>query len=160
MFFLCYTQEVDPLLYVCGNIGVQVPIHFMKNICALLSTGLIAMSWLLIISHDCRWAVCFILTGKDGLLSTPAVSAIIREHTPTHQKPFGSFILTASHNPGGVNEDFGEWCCNNMFIGGFAYMVSVFFCWMAWCFGEVKLVLWINLIVESSTISLFMYFFK
>jgi phosphoglucomutase len=45
--------------------------------------------------------------GKNGLLSTPAVSAIIRERGPLWQKAFGSFILTASHNPGGPDEDFG-----------------------------------------------------
>jgi phosphoglucomutase len=45
--------------------------------------------------------------GKDGLLSTPAVSATIRERGPLWQKSFGSFILTASHNPGGPEEDFG-----------------------------------------------------
>ena len=47
-----------------------------------------------------------IAVGKDGLLSTPA-GAIIRERGPLWKKSFGSFILTASHNPGGPNEDFG-----------------------------------------------------
>jgi len=45
--------------------------------------------------------------GENGLLSTPAVSAMIRERGPVWQKAFGAFILTASHNPGGPEEDFG-----------------------------------------------------
>lgn len=39
---------------------------------------------------------------KDHLASTPAVSFIIRD-----RKAFGGFILTASHNPGGPDGDFG-----------------------------------------------------
>jgi phosphoglucomutase len=45
--------------------------------------------------------------GENGLMSTPAVSATIRERGPVWQKAYGSFILTASHNPGGPEEDFG-----------------------------------------------------
>jgi phosphoglucomutase len=46
--------------------------------------------------------VARLLVGRDGLLSTPAVSAIIREH-----KAFGGIVLSASHNPGGPDGDFG-----------------------------------------------------
>ncbi|GMH76870.1 hypothetical protein TrRE_jg11350, partial [Triparma retinervis] len=52
--------------------------------------------------------------GENGLLSTPAVSAIIREQGPVWKKAFGAFILTASHNPGGPDEDFGiKYNCEN-----------------------------------------------
>ncbi|MGI9286117.1 MAG: alpha-D-glucose phosphate-specific phosphoglucomutase [Pseudomonadales bacterium] len=43
-----------------------------------------------------------ILVGQGGLLSTPAVSAIIRKHDA-----FGGIVLSASHNPGGPEGDFG-----------------------------------------------------
>jgi phosphoglucomutase len=43
-----------------------------------------------------------VLVGRAGLLSTPAVSAIIRK-----RRAFGGIILSASHNPGGPNGDFG-----------------------------------------------------
>ena len=43
-----------------------------------------------------------IVVGRDGLLSTPAASAIIR-----HLKTDGGIILSASHNPGGEDGDFG-----------------------------------------------------
>src|ERR1700680_1035007 len=46
--------------------------------------------------------VARLLVGRDGLLSTPAPSAVIREH-----KAFGGIILSASHNPGGPDGDFG-----------------------------------------------------
>jgi len=40
--------------------------------------------------------------GHRGLLSTPATSCVIRKH-----KTHGGIILSASHNPGGPNGDFG-----------------------------------------------------
>ncbi len=43
-----------------------------------------------------------VLVGQGGILSTPAASCVIRKH-----KAFGGLILSASHNPGGPDEDFG-----------------------------------------------------
>lgn len=47
--------------------------------------------------------------GTNGLLSTPAMSAVIRTRARglSGMAPFGGFILSASHNPGGIDEDFG-----------------------------------------------------
>ena len=43
-----------------------------------------------------------VLVGQNGILSTPATSAIIRKY-----QAFGGIILSASHNPGGKDGDFG-----------------------------------------------------
>ena len=43
-----------------------------------------------------------VIVGRDGILSTPAASALIRAHGA-----FGGIILSASHNPGGPQGDFG-----------------------------------------------------
>ncbi len=42
------------------------------------------------------------IVGRNGLLSTPAASHLIRLNNTD-----GGLILSASHNPGGVDEDFG-----------------------------------------------------
>jgi phosphoglucomutase len=43
-----------------------------------------------------------VLVGQRGILSTPAASCVIRKHAA-----FGGIILSASHNPGGPDGDFG-----------------------------------------------------
>ena len=43
-----------------------------------------------------------ILVGRGGLLWTPAASCVTRKH-----RAFGGVILSANHNPGGPNGDFG-----------------------------------------------------
>lgn len=46
--------------------------------------------------------VARVLVGRGGILSTPAVSCVIRKHAA-----FGGIVLSASHNPGGPDGDFG-----------------------------------------------------
>ena len=43
-----------------------------------------------------------VIVGRGALLSTPAASHLIRLN-----KTDGGFIMSASHNPGGIDEDFG-----------------------------------------------------
>jgi len=42
------------------------------------------------------------LVGRGGILSTPAASCVIRKY-----RAFGGIVLSASHNPGGPEGDFG-----------------------------------------------------
>jgi phosphoglucomutase len=43
-----------------------------------------------------------VLVGRNGILSTPACSCVIRKY-----QAMGGIVLSASHNPGGVDGDFG-----------------------------------------------------
>ena len=43
-----------------------------------------------------------VLVGRGGILSTPAASHVIRKYRAS-----GGLVLSASHNPGGPDEDFG-----------------------------------------------------
>jgi len=55
-----------------------------------------------IISMAAANHVAKLLIGQSGILSTPAASHLIRKH-----QALGGIILSASHNPGGMNGDFG-----------------------------------------------------
>lgn len=49
------------------------------------------------------------IVGRNGIVSTPAASNIIRKRKAT-----GGILLTASHNPGGPDNDFGiKYNCSN-----------------------------------------------
>ncbi|TKA58173.1 Phosphoglucomutase [Cryomyces minteri] len=56
----------------------------------------------LIAKIGAAYGVKKLIIGQTGILSTPAASHVIRIRKAT-----GGILLTASHNPGGPNEDFG-----------------------------------------------------
>lgn len=63
----------------------------------------------LIVSICAANGVARLIIGQNGILSTPAVSSLIR-----FNKANGGIILTASHNPGGPENDFGiKYNCEN-----------------------------------------------
>mmetsp|Transcript_24074 Transcript_24074/g.53306 ORF Transcript_24074/g.53306 Transcript_24074/m.53306 type:complete len:694 (+) Transcript_24074:69-2150(+) len=96
---------------------------------ALTASGVPVVGGCLVVSGDGRFwnkdatqviikmavanGVKTIWIGQGGLLSTPAASAVIRNREGG-MVPFGGFILSASHNPGGIDEDFGiKFNCEN-----------------------------------------------
>jgi phosphoglucomutase len=96
---------------------------------ALADTGTAVQGGTLVVSGDGRYfnskaaqivakiaygnGVKTIWFGTGALLSTPAVSAVIRSRGSGFE-PFGGFILSASHNPGGPDADFGiKYNCEN-----------------------------------------------
>lgn len=56
----------------------------------------------IIIKISAANGVSKLIVGQNGILSTPAVSCLIRKY-----KVSGGILLTASHNPGGPDNDFG-----------------------------------------------------
>lgn len=56
----------------------------------------------IIVSMAAANQVTELLIGQSGILSTPAASNLIRKHGA-----LGGIILSASHNPGGPDDDFG-----------------------------------------------------
>ncbi|MCW8922127.1 MAG: alpha-D-glucose phosphate-specific phosphoglucomutase [Gammaproteobacteria bacterium] len=56
----------------------------------------------IILKMAAAYGVKRVMVGEHGLLSTPAVSCLIRKHQAA-----GGIILSASHNPGGIDGDFG-----------------------------------------------------
>jgi len=93
--------------------------HYLENfVQSLFNVASEAKSGLLILGGDGRYynkqaiqiilriaaanGVARIMVGQNGILSTPAVSHLIRKH-----KAEGGIVLSASHNPGGINGDFG-----------------------------------------------------
>ena len=55
-----------------------------------------------IIKMACANTAAGVIVGCNGLLSTPAASHLIRKNNAD-----GGLVLSASHNPGGIDQDFG-----------------------------------------------------
>ncbi|RDB23665.1 Phosphoglucomutase [Hypsizygus marmoreus] len=92
--------------------------HYTENFVQAIFDSIDAKGATLVIGGDGRYfspetvqtilkigsanGVAKFIVGKDSILSTPAASNIIRKY-----KAYGGILLTASHNPGGPNNDFG-----------------------------------------------------
>jgi phosphoglucomutase len=92
--------------------------HYLENfVQALLDEAAIAPGQSLVVGGDGRYlnreaittivrmaaanGITHVIVGRGGLLSTPAASHLIRQGSA------GGIILSASHNPGGPDGDFG-----------------------------------------------------
>ncbi|KAF7132258.1 hypothetical protein RHSIM_Rhsim09G0093300 [Rhododendron simsii] len=106
-------------LRACGlrGFGVSVEAGISPADCKVFMTLVDALSswkgasFLIIIKMGAANGVRRIWVGQNSLLSTPAVSAVIRERVGSDgSKASGAFILTASHNPGGPHEKESSGC--------------------------------------------------
>ena len=96
----------------------QAP-HYLENfIQSMLDAATLSRGSTLVVGGDGRYfnreaiqvvlrmaaanSIGRVLVGRGGILSTPAASCVIRE-----RKADGGIILSASHNPGGPDGDFG-----------------------------------------------------
>jgi phosphoglucomutase len=93
--------------------------HYLENfVQSLFDTLIVPKDAVLVIGGDGRYhnrqaiqtivsmaaanGFARVLIGQGGILSTPAASHVIRKY-----KTFGGMVLSASHNQGGINGDFG-----------------------------------------------------
>ncbi|KAH0864363.1 hypothetical protein HID58_081574 [Brassica napus] len=98
-------------------ISKYAPVTYLVNVKGFVQVSLAKyapVTYLIIIKMAAANGVRRVWVGKNTLMSTPAVSAVIRERSGADgSKATGAFILTASHNPGGPTEvrsvsvDFG-----------------------------------------------------
>ena len=101
------------------KVGIFQQAHYLENfVQSIFITAAELKTKLMILGGDGRYynkqaiqtilkmaaanGVGHVMVGQHGILSTPAVSHLIRKHTAA-----GGIILSASHNPGGPDGDFG-----------------------------------------------------
>ncbi|KAK3869148.1 hypothetical protein Pcinc_025522 [Petrolisthes cinctipes] len=127
MSLTCYTKATKPFQgQKPGTSGLRKAVkvfqqdHYTENfvqcILSAMSGGLTGST--LVVGGDGRYfgkkacdtiikmcagnGVRKVIVGENGILSTPCVSCMIRKY-----KTSGGIVLTASHNPGGPDADFG-----------------------------------------------------
>lgn len=76
----------------------------LKNVCREDDSSSVSLRWQPTHKHICVTfpQVGRLVIGQHGIMSTPAISCMIRKC-----KAIGGIILTASHDPGGPNGGFG-----------------------------------------------------
>ncbi|XP_040069128.1 phosphoglucomutase [Ixodes scapularis] len=89
-FVQCILDSVGPQLEGCTLVVGGDGRHFVKEAAKK------------IIQIAAANKVKHVIVGQNGIFSTPAVSCIIRK-----REALGGIVLTASHNPGGIDADFG-----------------------------------------------------
>ncbi|KAG7160159.1 Phosphoglucomutase-1-like [Homarus americanus] len=116
MSLTCFTKSTRPFEgQKPGTSGLRKAVkvfqqeNYTENFvqCILSAMGGSLTGCTLVVGGDGRFfgkeAVDIIIKMcHDGILSTPCVSCVIRKY-----KTAGGIVLTASHNPGGPNADFG-----------------------------------------------------
>ncbi|CAN8027705.1 unnamed protein product [Ixodes persulcatus] len=89
-FVQCILNSVGPQLEGCTLVVGGDGRHFVKEAAKK------------IVQIAAANKVKHVIVGQNGIFSTPAVSCIIRK-----REALGGIVLTASHNPGGIDADFG-----------------------------------------------------
>lgn len=126
-FYLCRRSLAALLRLIGSQVKVFQGEHYTENFiqCILDSSDGAVVGSTLIVGGDGRYfckaaaelivrmclanGVAKLLVGQNAIFSTPAVSSLIRRN-----KAFGGILLTASHNPGGPDHDFGiKFNCEN-----------------------------------------------
>lgn len=114
-----YADQVPGTSGLRKRVRVFQQPHYLQNfVQAVLDAAALPAGAVLVVGGDGRYynreaiavvlrmaaanGIARVIVGQDGILSTPAASHLIRS-----RRAHGGIILSASHNPGGPEGDFG-----------------------------------------------------